>query len=87
MNILRFFGRRTSASAARERLQILLAHERASMGGSDLVDILRKEILAVVARHVHVDSRHVHIRMERGARVSTLAVDVKIPFDPGVRAA
>ena len=87
MSIFRFFSRRTSAPAARERLQVLLAHERASMGGSDLVDILRKEILAVVARHVHVDSHKVHIKMERGDQVSTLAVDVKIPFDPGVRAA
>ena len=45
MNILRFLGRRKSASAARERLQVLLAHERASMGGTDLVEILRKEII------------------------------------------
>ncbi len=87
MNILRFLGRRSSASAARERLKILLAHERASMGGTDLVDVLRKEILAVLARHVHVDSRQVNIKMERGGRVSTLAVDIKIPFKPGARAA
>ena len=57
MNILRFLGRRKSASAARERLQVLLAHERASMGGSDLVEVLRKEIMAVLSKHVKVEGR------------------------------
>ena len=87
MNILRLLGRRKSASAARERLQVLLAHERATMGGSDLVEVLRKEILAVLAKHVQVDGRRVQVKMERGAQVSTLAVDIEIPFDTGVRAA
>ena len=87
MNILRFFGRRSSASAARERLQVLLAHERASMGGTDLVEILREEIIDVLSKHVKIEGRKVHVKMERGAQVSTLAVDIEIPFDTGVRAA
>ena len=87
MNILRFFGRRKSASAARDRLQVLLAHERASVGGTDLVEILRKEILAVLSKHVQVDKRRVNIKLERGAKVSVLEVDIEIPFDRGMRAA
>ncbi|MCY6381775.1 cell division topological specificity factor MinE [Hoeflea prorocentri] len=87
MNILRFLGRRTSASAARERLQVLLAHERASVGGADLVGVLREEILAVLEKHVKMDGQRVHVKVERGAQVSTLAVDIEIPFDTGVRAA
>jgi cell division topological specificity factor len=47
MNLLNFFSRRASAPVARDRLQILLAHERTVVGGkSDLVAILREEILA-----------------------------------------
>ena len=87
MNILRFLGRRTSASAARERLQVLLAHERASVGGTDLVGVLREEILEVLQKHVKMDGRRVNVKVERGAQVSTLAVDIEIPFDTGVRAA
>ncbi len=87
MNILRFLGRRKSASAARERLQVLLAHERASMGGTDLVEILRKEIMAVLSKHVKTEGRRVQVKMERGSQVSTLAVDIEIPFDTGARAA
>ena len=56
MSLLSFFNRRTSAPVARERLQILLAHERGVVGGKpDLVSQLREEILAVVRRHVMVE--------------------------------
>ena len=51
MNLMSFFNRRTSAPVARERLQILLAHERGIVGGkSDLLAQLREEILAVSVR-------------------------------------
>jgi cell division topological specificity factor len=87
MNLRRLFFRTQSAPAARERLQVLLAHERLSSEGSDLVTKLRDEILQVIARHVQVDSDKVNVRMERGAQVSTLAVDIEIPFDAGRKAA
>ncbi|WP_421854584.1 cell division topological specificity factor MinE [Oricola sp.] len=87
MNILRLFGRRRSATTARDRLQVLLAHERAAVGGTDLVGILREEIMDVLARHVAMDGRRVKVTVERGAQVSTLAVDIEIPYDTGVRAA
>lgn len=87
MNLRRLFFRPQSAPAARERLQVLLAHERLSSEGSDLVTKLRDEILQVIARHVQVDSEKVNVRMERGAQVSTLAVDIEIPFDAGKKAA
>jgi cell division topological specificity factor len=49
MNLLRLIGGRTaSAPVARERLQILLAHERGLRGRPDLLGVLRAEILAVV---------------------------------------
>lgn len=79
MSFFKFFSRRTSAPVARERLQILLAHERISTGQSDLVAVLREEILAVIARHIHVDSDKVKVTMDRGDAVSTLEVDIEIP--------
>jgi cell division topological specificity factor len=87
MNFLRLFSRSQSAPAARERLQVLLAHERASAGGSDLVTKLRDEILRVISKHMQIDQEKVSVRMERGAQVSTLAVDIEIPFDAGKKAA
>ena len=87
MNFLRLFSRPQSAPAARERLQVLLAHERAAAGDSDLVTKLRDEILRVISKHMEVDEEKVSVKMERGAQVSTLAVDIEIPFDAGKKAA
>ncbi len=87
MKLLRFFSRPQSAPAARERLQVLLAHERATVGGSDLVSTLRDEILQVIAKHVEIDHDKVSVTMERGVQVSTLAIDVEIPFGARQKAA
>ncbi|WP_074273476.1 cell division topological specificity factor MinE [Bradyrhizobium sp. AZCC 2289] len=80
MDLRRLFGSRTaSAPVARERLQILLAHERGLRGQPDLLGLLRSEILAVVSRHVVLDPDKVIVRMERGKTVSTLEVDIEVP--------
>jgi cell division topological specificity factor len=80
MSLLRLFSSRpASAPVARERLQILLAHERGSRGQPDLLMQLREEILAVVSRHVTLDPDKVIVRMERGKDISTLEVDIELP--------
>jgi cell division topological specificity factor len=80
MSVLRLFtGRPATAPIARERLQILLAHERSLRGQPDLLMQLREEILAVVSRHVVLDPDKVIVRMDRGKHVSTLEVDIELP--------
>jgi cell division topological specificity factor len=79
MNLFGFFNRSRSGSAARDRLQILLAHERAVADGADLAAVLQQEILAVIAKHVPIDRDKVVVKLERGARVSTLAIDIEMP--------
>jgi cell division topological specificity factor len=80
MNLQRLFGSRpASAPVARERLQILLAHERGLRGQPDLLELLRAEILAVVSRHVALDPEKVIVRIERGSEVSTLEIDIEVP--------
>jgi len=82
MKLLRLFGARdTSAPVARERLQILLAHERGLLGQPDLLVMLREEILAVVSKHVTLDPDKVIVRLDRGKNVSTLEVDIEVPND------
>ena len=69
MSWLDFFRRGATAPVARERLQILLSHERAAARGEpDLLAKLREEILAVVTKHVTVDQEKVEISMDRGRR-------------------
>ena len=76
-----------SAPVVRERLQLLLAHERAAAGQSDLIAVLREEILAVIAKHVSVDPEMVRIKTERGDSVSTLEVEVDLPALAGLKLA
>ena len=88
MNLLRLFGsRNATAPVARERLQILLAHERGLLGQPDLLVTLREEILAVVSRHVQLDPDKVIVKLDRGKTVSTLEVDIEVPngFEKVVR--
>jgi cell division topological specificity factor len=75
----RLGGRSASAPVARERLQILLAHERGLRGQPDLLALLRTEILSAVSRHVVLDPDKVIVRMDRGKSVSTLEVDIEVP--------
>src|SRR3954465_273802 len=74
MRLLRFFQRtgsppiaeaQSSAVAARERLQVLLSHERLTIGQSRLVEVLREEILTLIAKHVAVERDQVQVKMDR----------------------
>jgi cell division topological specificity factor len=86
MNLFRLFTRPAAPplgrEVARERLTILLAHERAlgSSGQNDLIAKLREEILAVVTRHVPIDRDRVQVKFDRGATVSTLEIDIEVPL-------
>jgi cell division topological specificity factor len=72
-------NRRASAPVARERLQILLAHERASMGGdSNLVALLHKEVLAAVSKHIAIDPQRVEVNIRERDQVSLLEIDIEI---------
>ncbi len=88
MKFFDFFSKqRSSAPTARERLQVLLAHERSSVGQSDLVVRLREEILSAIGKHVKIDRDKVTVKMDRGEKVSTLEIDVEIPLSAKLRAA
>jgi cell division topological specificity factor len=86
MNIFKLFNRQRTAPAARERLQLLLAHERSS-SGSDLINLLREEIMAVISKHVQIDADKVQVKIERSEFVSTLEIDVELPLNATLIAA
>ena len=78
MNLFNLITRRRSASVARERLQILLEYERNLIDQTDLIAVLREEILRIVARYVNIDSDTVQVKVDRGSNVSMLAVGIRI---------
>lgn len=78
MNLFKFLERRTSAPVARERLQILLAHERASICNSNLVALLHKEVLAAVCKHIEIDPERVEVNLRERDKISLLEIDIEI---------
>ena len=81
MSILEMFRRKkTSAPVARERLQIILAHERSATSTSDILVTLREEILQVIAKHMTIERDKVNVKMDRGNDGSMLEVEVELPL-------
>ena len=75
--------RRSRASGCRccSRMSALVT------GKSDLVATLQEEILAVIAKHVTVDRDKVQIKLDRGATVSMLEIDIEVPAFAALKAA
>jgi cell division topological specificity factor len=68
-----------SASTAKERLQIVLSHERVGRTREDFLPKLQQEIVALVARYVAVDPNRVNVSLDRGGDMSTLAIEIDLP--------
>ncbi len=79
MNLFGFLNRRSTAPVARERLQMLLAHESMNGSQSQLLTVLQEEILAVIAKHMQIDREKVVVKLDRGNEVSTLEIDIEMP--------
>jgi cell division topological specificity factor len=78
---LRDFFRRTpsSASVAKERLRIIVAHERGERGGPDYLPLLRRELLEVIRKYVNVDPEAVSTNLERVDGHEVLEFSVALP--------
>ena len=79
MSWLNLFKREQPKEVARNRIRILLAHERSISGSSNLIALLRNEILLAVAKYIPVDLEQVDVNMQRGELLSTLQIDIQIP--------
>lgn len=82
MSIFDFFRsapRPTAAATAKERLQLVLAHERADRNSPDFLPQLQRELLAVIKKYVAIDDEKVAVRLEREAGCSVLEVNVELP--------
>lgn len=68
-----------TAHQAKERLQIVMAHERAGRDGPDYLPLLQQELLTVIAKYVDVDQNKVEVKLDRGNDFSTLEVNIELP--------
>ncbi len=81
MSILDLFWRRSkpTAPAARERLQILLAHERAGNSQPDYLPQLHRDILEAIGKYIDIDQEKISVEFENAGSVSMLEVNVELP--------
>ncbi|AWJ83452.1 cell division topological specificity factor MinE [Azospirillum sp. TSH58] len=81
MSIFSFFrsAPRASAVQAKERLQIVMAHERAGRTGPDYLPMLQQELLAVIAKYIDIDQNKVEVKLDRGGDCSTLELNIELP--------
>lgn len=71
--------RKPSADCAKERLQILLAHERADLAAPDYLPKLKTELLQVIAKYVAIDNDKIAVKLDTEGTVSTLEVNIELP--------
>lgn len=68
-----------TASLAKERLQIIVSHERLSRNGPDYLPLLQKELLDVIAKYIHIEREQVKVDIERTENSATLALNITLP--------
>lgn len=68
-----------SAQVARERLQIVVSHQRTEEGDPEFLPRLRHELLTVVCRYIKVDKDQVNVQLQRAGSCSILELNVTLP--------
>ena len=70
-----------AASVAKERLQIIIAHERnqRSSHGPEYLEKLQQEILEVISKYINVDQDQVNVQLQRNDGSAVLELNVAMP--------
>ena len=83
MSFLTFWAKekKQTANVAKERLQIILAHERVGRNAStpDYMDALQRELLAVISKYVSINPKDIRVNLERQDNLEVLEVKIELP--------
>lgn len=84
MNLIDYFlnKRKKTAGVAKDRLQIIMARERADRSGPDYLPALRREIIEVVAKYVSIDIEQVQVNLQREGNCEILELNISLPEPP-----
>lgn len=73
----RLFGKKNSAESAKERLQLVLIHDRTDLTPAEL-DSLKDDLIAAISRHVEIEPESVQIGVEHDGRSQRLVADIPL---------
>ena len=83
MSFLSFFlgEKKKTANVAKERLQIILAHERNILNDSepDYLPALQRELIAVISKYVKINPDDIKVLLERQDNLEVLEVKIELP--------
>jgi cell division topological specificity factor len=83
MSLLSFLlgEKKKTATVAKERLQIILAHERSGRGGSrpDYLPQLQQELVAVISKYVSIKPGDIRVHLEKQDNLEVLEVKIELP--------
>jgi cell division topological specificity factor len=86
MSLLTFLigEKKKTASVAKERLQIILAHERSgrNAGQPDYLPALQRELMAVISKYVKINPEDLKVNLERQDNLEVLEVKIELPETP-----
>ena len=73
--------KKKTASIAKDRLQVILAHERSGRNASepDYLPQLQRELIAVISKYVHVNPGDIRVHLERQENLDVLEVKIELP--------
>ena len=77
----KFIGKKNSADSAKERLQLVLIHDRTDLTPAEL-DSLRDDLIATISRHVEIDTSAMQLGLEHDGRSQRLVADIPIKHAP-----
>lgn len=72
-----FFSRKRSAESAKERLQLVLVHDRTDLTPAQL-EALKNDLLAAISKYIEIDPEAVQIGLERDGREQRLVADIPL---------
>lgn len=69
----------SSASIAKERLQIIVSHERAKQNNPEFISKLQQELVNVIAKYVHINPDDVKVDLGQTDKCSVLELNITLP--------
>ena len=81
MSLLDFFLRprkENTARVAKERLQIIVAHERSTRGGPDYLPQLKQDLLDVIRKYVAISPDQVTVQLDKKDDLSVLELNIML---------
>lgn len=74
-----FGQKKPTAAVAKERLQLIIAHERVGLSGPDFLPDLQKDLVAVISKYVKINPEDIKVGLEKQGNLEVIEVNIVLP--------